>query len=39
VDHVHFSDAGCQAMAERFDRFLAEQKILDPIVAKIESTK
>jgi lysophospholipase L1-like esterase len=39
VDHVHFSDAGCKAMAERFDRFLAEQKIIDPIVARIESTK
>lgn len=37
VDHVHFSDAGCKAMAERFARFIDEQKILEPIVAGVAS--
>jgi lysophospholipase L1-like esterase len=37
VDHVHLSDAGCKAMAERFARFVDEQKILDSIVAGVAS--
>lgn len=37
VDHMHFSDAGCKAMAERFARFFDEEKILEPIVAGVAS--
>jgi lysophospholipase L1-like esterase len=36
TDHVHFSDAGCEAMAQRFARFFKEQKLLEPIVAKLK---
>jgi lysophospholipase L1-like esterase len=37
VDHVHMSDAGCEAMARRFAQFFEQQKILEPIVAKIKN--
>lgn len=33
ADFAHMTDAGCEAMAQRFARFIEEQKILDPIIA------
>ncbi len=35
VDHVHFSDAGCRAMAERFAQFLTENGILDSAAGRL----
>jgi hypothetical protein len=33
ADFCHLTDAGCEAMARRFADFLAEQRILEPVIA------
>jgi hypothetical protein len=33
-DCMHFRDAGCEVMAERFASFLEDRKVLEPIVAR-----
>jgi lysophospholipase L1-like esterase len=38
TDFVHFADAGCEDMAQRFADFFDEQGILIPIIAKSKRT-
>jgi hypothetical protein len=37
ADCVHFTDAGCAQMAERFFRFFDKSNILDPIVDRAKA--
>jgi lysophospholipase L1-like esterase len=39
VDHVHFSNSGCKVMAQRFARYILDQKLLVPIVAKATASR
>ena len=39
VDYIHLTDAGCAKMAERFDRFLEEQKLVQPLVDRVRAAR
>jgi hypothetical protein len=39
ADCVHFTDAGCKRMAERFFRFFDTSKLLDPIVNRAKVSR
>jgi lysophospholipase L1-like esterase len=37
TDFAHMTDASCEAMVQRFFRFFDDQRILDPVIAKVVS--